>query len=99
MQWRKLPGVLDVRCVYVGGQAEYPTYESIGDHTEGVTVVMDPKVMTYRKALDFFFASVSPYHGCSDKRQYASGVWWHNEAQRLEIERKEHHATPANHEM
>lgn len=71
--------MLDVRCVYVGGEVEYPNYEAIGDHTEGVTVVFDASVLTYRQCLDHFFSSVSPYYGCSDKRQYANGVWWHDE--------------------
>jgi len=59
---------------------QYPNYEAIGDHTEGVTVVYDPAVITYQECLDFFFFKISPHSSCSDSTQYASGVWWHNEA-------------------
>ena len=90
-EWRRLPGIIDVCCVYVGGKQIFPTYRSIGDHTEGVTIVFDPSVTTYRACLDHFFSSHSPFQsqGCTGaKRQYSFGVWYHNEKQRVEVERK-----------
>jgi len=77
--------------VYVGGREAFPTYRSIGDHTEGVTVVFDPAVTTFRACLDHFFASHSPFRsqGCAGaKRQYSFGVWYHDEKQRTEVEQK-----------
>jgi len=72
----------------VGGEKDYPTYEGVGDHTEGVVVAFNPKVTSYRECLDYFFDSVSPFANCSDGAQYSSGVWWHDEEQKREIFRK-----------
>eukprot|EP00656_Telonema_subtile_P004803 TRINITY_DN12196_c0_g1_i7.p1 TRINITY_DN12196_c0_g1~~TRINITY_DN12196_c0_g1_i7.p1 ORF type:complete len:141 (+),score=23.19 TRINITY_DN12196_c0_g1_i7:461-883(+) len=92
---RRRAGIIDVVCVYVGGERPYPTYRSIADYTEGVTVLFDPKVTTFRECLDFFFESHSPFRSCGGG-QYASGVWWHDEEQRIEIEKKVSELEAAN---
>lgn len=75
-------------CVYVGGESPYPTYEGVADYTEGVTVLYDPQTTNYRDCLDFFFATQKPFGQCKERGQYASGVWWHSEEQRAEVQRK-----------
>jgi len=72
--------------VYVGGVKEWPNYEDIGDHTEGVTVTYDPTMVSYGKLLEFFFGQHNPWTACSSYKQYMSGVWYHNEAQKTAVE-------------
>ena len=48
-------------------------------------MLFDPSVTTYEGLLDNFFAQVSPFSACSDGRQYATGVWWHDEAQQAAV--------------
>ena len=48
-------------------------------------MLFDPSVTTYEALLDDFFNKVSPFSACSDGRQYASGVWWHDEAQQAVV--------------
>jgi len=85
--FRKLKGVTDCVCVYVGGTTENPTYNDISDYTEGVTVTFNPTVISYEKLLAFFFTEHNPFSACSSSRQYMSGVWWHNPGQQAAIEK------------
>jgi len=70
--------------VYVGGKKEWPTYRSIGDHTEGVMVTYDMQCTSFDELLDYYYAEHDPF-GRSWGRQYMDGVWWHNEEQRAAI--------------
>ena len=69
-------------CVYVGGEVEYPTYERIQDHTEGVTVTFDKDVISYSDLLHVFMSKASLTLPCSSSRQYMTGVWFHTLEQR-----------------
>jgi len=80
--------VKDVTCVYVGGESEWPTYQSIGDQTEGVTVTFDKTQTSFEELLDFFYKRHNPHSACGYGRQYMSGVWWHNKDQELAVEGK-----------
>ena len=80
-QFRRLPGVLDAVCCYVGGDKINPTYHSIGDHTEGIHVTYDPAQISYEQLVDFFFSKCSLTSSCSASKQYLTGVWYHNDEQ------------------
>lgn len=66
---------------YAGGSKENPTYRSLGDHTESIQVAYDPGVISYEELLDVFWASHNPV-GRSVSVQYASIIFYHDEAQR-----------------
>jgi len=73
--------------VYVGGKKEWPTYQSIGDHTEGVMVTFNKDKVSYHELLRFTFSHIDPLASCYG-RQYMSGVWWHNEEQKLILDQE-----------
>jgi peptide-methionine (S)-S-oxide reductase len=37
-----IDGVLDTVVGYTGGTTKFPTYESLGDHTEALKIYFDP---------------------------------------------------------
>jgi len=57
---RKLPGVISTRVGYTGGDVSHATYRNHGTHAEGIEVIFDPTVMTYRRLLEFFFQIHDP---------------------------------------
>ena len=77
----EVPGITETCCGYSGGTSSWPTYESIGDHTECVRVRYDPAVLTYPQLIDWFFANHSWRHNNVSYRQYMNGVWPHDEEQ------------------
>ena len=48
-------GVISTRQGWTGGEGDNPTEESPGGHAEAVEVVFDPKRMSYRLLLEYFF--------------------------------------------
>jgi peptide methionine sulfoxide reductase MsrA len=71
----------------VGGTKDWPTYQSIGDYTEGVLVTFDKSKLTYSDLVAHFFRGHSPFSNCYGK-QYMKGVWYHNEEQQAIVEAK-----------
>ena len=57
---RRMPGVLKTRVGYTGGDVPNATYRNHGTHSEGIEIMFDPSVMTYRKLLEFFFQIHDP---------------------------------------
>lgn len=57
---RRMPGVLKSRVGYTGGDVPNATYRNHGTHAEGIEIMFDPSVMTYRKLLEFFFQIHDP---------------------------------------
>jgi peptide-methionine (S)-S-oxide reductase len=57
---RHKPGVLDTRVGYTGGDVEDATYRRHGTHAEGIEIVFDPAVISYRDLLEFFFQIHDP---------------------------------------
>jgi len=70
---------------YCGGEKPFPTYRSIGDHTETTQIEFDPKVVTYEALLSEFLEGHDPRPRRST--QYASIIFPHNPAQREAAER------------
>ncbi len=57
---RKMSGVVSTRVGYTGGDVAHATYRNHGTHAEGIEVVFDPAVMSYRQLLEFFFQVHDP---------------------------------------
>ena len=57
---RKRPGVISTRVGYTGGDVPNATYRNHGNHAEAIEIVFDPKVITYRELLEFFFQIHDP---------------------------------------
>ena len=64
-----------------GGTTEWPTYESIGDHTECVMVRYDPAVLSYPALIDWFFQNHSWRSNNTSYPQYMNGCWVHDDEQ------------------
>lgn len=85
---RKMPGVVLTRVGYTGGDVKNATYRNHGTHAEGIEVIYDPALMTYRKLLEFFFQIHDPStknrQGNDQGMAYRSAIYYSDEAQRLE---------------
>jgi peptide-methionine (S)-S-oxide reductase len=57
---RHKPGVLETRVGYTGGDVENATYRRHGNHAEGIEILFDPAVISYRDLLEFFFQIHDP---------------------------------------
>jgi peptide-methionine (S)-S-oxide reductase len=88
---RKMPGVLNTRVGYSGGDVPNATYRNHGTHAEAIEVVFDPQVLSFRTLLEFFFQIHDPStpnrQGNDRGSAYRSGIYWLSEAQREEAER------------
>lgn len=68
---------------YSGGKAPWPTYKSIGDHTEAIRVVYDSQKLSYEDILKYFIAGEGgppPFPAFS--RQYRWAIFTHNAEQK-----------------
>lgn len=72
---------------YTGGSIEWPTYKSIGDHTEALRVAFDPNLISVEQLLKVFWAEHQPMPMAFTGSQYRSAVYYHTEEQRLIAER------------
>ncbi|VVD34128.1 peptide-methionine (S)-S-oxide reductase MsrA [Paraburkholderia dioscoreae] len=57
---RRYPGVLSTRVGYTGGDVPNATYRNHGTHAEALEVVFDPRQISYRQILEFFFQIHDP---------------------------------------
>lgn len=57
---RKMPGVLDTRVGYTGGDVARATYRTHGNHAEAIEIDFDPARIAYRDLLEFFFQIHDP---------------------------------------
>jgi peptide-methionine (S)-S-oxide reductase len=57
---RRQPGVVATRVGYTGGDVPNATYRNHGTHAEGIEIIFDPKLISYRKILEFFFQIHDP---------------------------------------
>ena len=85
---RKLPGVLGTRVGYTGGDVKLATYRNHGTHAEGIEISFDNERISFRKLLEFFFQVHDPStlnrQGNDRGMAYRSGIYFIDEAQRLE---------------
>lgn len=63
-RFQQVPGVIDAVSGYMGGEVPNPTYEQVCTHRTGhaetVEVTFDPKQVTYRQLLEWFFKFHDP---------------------------------------
>jgi len=83
---RKMPGVSDTRVGYTGGDVENATYPNHGTHAEGIEIMFDPEVISYRKILEFFFQIHDPTtpnrQGNDRGTSYRSAIYYVDEDQK-----------------
>ena len=87
---RKRPGVIATRVGYTGGDVANATYRNHGSHAEGIEIVFDPSVLSYRELLEFFFQIHDPTtanrQGNDLGPSYRSGIYYMSEAQKAVAE-------------
>ncbi len=57
---RRKPGVISTRVGYSGGEIKNATYRNHGNHAEAIEIVFDPRVISFRDLLEFFFQIHDP---------------------------------------
>ncbi len=88
--FEKLDGVVKVIAGYTGGQQADPTYEEVSGggtgHVEAVQVIYDPKRVSYKELLDYFWRHVDPTDSGGQfvdrGSQYKSAIFYHDEEQK-----------------
>lgn len=82
---RKRPGVTATRVGYTGGDVENATYRNHGTHAEGIEIIFEPEVISYREILEFFFQIHDPTtpnrQGNDRGMSYRSAIYYVDEAQ------------------
>ena len=85
---RKLPGVVNTRVGYTGGDVPNATYRNHGSHAEAIEIEFDPTRISYRDLLEFFFQIHDPTtlnrQGNDVGTSYRSEIFYVSEAQRDE---------------
>jgi len=88
---RKLPGVTATRVGYTGGDVANATYRNHGSHAEGIEILFDNEIISFRKVLEFFFQIHDPTtelrQGNDLGASYRSAIYYVDEQQRLEATR------------
>src|ERR1700761_49977 len=83
---RKLPGVIETRVGYSGGDVDHATYRNHGTHAEAIEILFEPAVISYRKLLEFFFQIHDPStrHGQGNDvgTSYRSAIFFTSEEQK-----------------
>ena len=83
---RKLPGVIDTRVGYTGGDVKFATYRNHGTHAEGIEILFDPSKTSYRALLEFFFQIHDPTtkdrQGNDRGSSYRSAIYYVNDEQK-----------------
>jgi len=83
---RKLPGVLETRVGYTGGDVPNATYRNHGSHAEGIEVTFDPQQFSFRKLLEFFFQIHDPStmdrQGNDSGASYRSAIYYLSDEQK-----------------
>lgn len=82
---RRRAGILSTRVGYTGGDVDNATYRNHGTHAEGIEIVFDPSVTSYREVLEFFFQIHDPTtvdrQGNDRGASYRSGIYFTSDAQ------------------
>jgi len=83
---RKMDGVVSTRVGYSGGDVANATYRNHGTHAEAIEIVFDPKRVSYRQLLEFFFQIHDPTtknrQGNDRGTSYRSAIYFTSDEQR-----------------
>lgn len=88
--FRRLNGVIEIVSGYTGGVLESPGYEDVstGDtgHAEAIQIKYDPKVISFDRLLEIFWATHDPTtlnrQGSDVGSQYRSSIFYHDKSQK-----------------
>ena len=88
--YAELKGVKSVTSGYIGGRVPNPTYKDVctglTGHAEAIEIEYDPRVVSFEKLLEVFFATHDPTtlnrQGADVGTQYRSGVFYHDDEQK-----------------
>lgn len=88
--FRNLPGVVDTEVGYLGGKNEDPTYENHPGHAEGIEIMYDPKKVSFKELLDFFFRIHNPtqlnQQGNDVGSSYRSAIFYQDDEEKKDAE-------------
>ena len=88
--FRTQNGIIDTEVGYIGGENENPTYKFHPGHAEGIEIIYDPKVTSFKKILDYFFRIHNPTtidrQGNDVGSSYRSAIFFQNEEEKAEAE-------------
>nr|XP_019703302.1 uncharacterized protein LOC109505286 [Elaeis guineensis] len=80
------PGIISTRVGYTGGDVPNATYRNHGTHAEGIEIIFDPEVTSYRNILEYFFQIHDPTtkdrQGNDRGLSYRSGIYYVDEEQK-----------------
>lgn len=83
---RKLPGVIATRVGYTGGDVQNATYRNHGSHAEGIEILFNSDLISYRNLLELFFQIHDPTtvnrQGNDCGMSYRSAIYFVDEAQK-----------------
>ncbi len=83
---RKQPGVVSTRVGYSGGDVLNATYRNHGTHAEAIEILFDPKTISYREILEFFFQIHDPTtlnrQGNDRGASYRSAIFYSSDEQK-----------------
>ena len=83
---RKMPGVKETLVGYTGGDVPNATYRNHGSHAEGIEILFDPAVISYRDLLEFFFQIHDPStknrQGNDKGLSYRSAIYYTSDEQK-----------------
>ena len=81
-----LPGVISTRVGYTGGDVPNATYQNHGYHAEGIEIIFDDQVTSFRTLLELFFQIHDPTsidsQGSDKGPQYRSIAFYSGEKQK-----------------
>jgi peptide-methionine (S)-S-oxide reductase len=85
---RKRPGISSTRVGYTGGEVPNATYQNHGTHAEGIEIIYDSELVSYRQILEFFFQIHDPStinrQGNDLGVSYRSAIYYVSEVQRIQ---------------
>jgi peptide-methionine (S)-S-oxide reductase len=85
---RKRPGITATRVGYTGGEVVNATYRNHGNHAEGIEILFDNEIVSYREILEFFFQIHDPStqnrQGNDTGASYRSAIYFVSDAQLTE---------------
>ena len=83
---RRYPGVEATRVGYTGGDVADATYRTHGTHAEGIEIIFDPRVISYRRLLELFFQIHDPStenrQGNDRGTSYRSAIYYTSDEQK-----------------
>lgn len=85
---RKRPGIVSTRVGYTGGEVVNATYRNHGTHAEGIEIIFDNALVSYRQILEFFFQIHDP--STKDRQgndlgvSYRSAIYYVSDEQKAE---------------